>query len=203
MKKISRPTFYLIAVSLAALAVWFFEKPTEEKKGDRLDRPFFSNFDSASVAAIEIEHLLNGVRLKKENGEWKVGEIKTKIKENLEKEDQRQETRDKRQEKWFVADGNKIDLSLNTLLDLNAVSLAGNNPEKHGFFEVNAAGMQIRLYNAGGKKIEHIYVGKTGAGFLESYIRKDGENEVYLTNRYLRSSFSPMVEDWLKHTDSK
>ncbi|OGQ04728.1 MAG: hypothetical protein A3F82_08285 [Deltaproteobacteria bacterium RIFCSPLOWO2_12_FULL_44_12] len=194
MKKISRPYLYLGVTLLAAVFVLLLEKPTADKKGDVVDIPLLGNLDVQTIAMIEIEYLLNGVRLKKGDGGWMVSGFKTKIQENIEKADVKKET--EAPEKWYKADSNKVDLILNILLDVQLSSLAGNNPEKHGFFEVNAVGMQIRLFDSVGKKIEHLYLGKTGAGFLESYVRKEGENEVYLANRYLRGTLSPTAEDW-------
>ena len=190
-----RPVFYFTAVALMALAVFFVERPTEQKQGDIIAKPLYENLDTKTASRIEIEQLLNGVQLKKEKDQWMVAEMKTGLKGKLE-EGEKKDQRPEETVQWQPADNKKVDLTLQTLVDLDITSLAGNNPERFGFFEVNVVGMQVRVFDAAGKKLVHLYIGKTGPAFTESYVRKEGEDAVYIANRYLRSSFSPVTDDW-------
>lgn len=184
MRRIPKPYLFLGLAITAALLVWFVERPASEKTGDALDKPFFQNLDVSKIRAIEIEHLLNGVRLKKENGEWWVTE------------DRRPKTEDQQQDWKKVAEG-KVDTVLDILLDTRVVSLAGSNPEYHGYFEVNPVGEQIRFYDADGKLMEHFFVGKAGGVFMEGYLRKEGKNEVWMANKFLRAYFPATVSGWI------
>lgn len=176
----SRLTLYLIAAVALAALVLFFEGPFRSRTGDILDQPLLKNFHKDQVTRLEIEQLLQGIQLEKRDGVWQVALLKEPSPE------------------WHKANGEKLELGLTSLEELTATSLVGENPERHGFFEVNAAGMQIRAFDADGKKLVHLFVGKTGPGFTESYVRLDGDKKVYLSNRYLRSSFPPDVEAWKK-----
>lgn len=187
--------FYLIAAITAGLAVWFVEKPAAEKTGDVLNKPLFQNLDVSKITTIEIEHLLNGVRLKKENEEWRVAPMKTKFQESLGTKAPRQN--------WEKVPEGKVDMVLDILLDTRIVSLAGNNPEYHGYFEVNPVGEQIRFYDADGKLMEHFFIGKAGGVFMEGYLRKDGENKVWLANKFLRAYFPATVDGWIPAQNDK
>ncbi len=199
-----KSTRYLLAVGGLAIVILLLEKPWATKVGDVFEKRFFENLNTQEAARIEIEHLLYGVQLQKEGDQWRVAEFKTKLKGELGKTDNGQRTVDKRQEpQWFPADYKKVDLSLSGLQDLTIIALAGKNPEKHGYFEVNAVGMQVRLFDKEGKNMAHLYIGKTGPAFTESYVRKEGEKEVYIANRYLRSSFPPVVKDWEEKKETK
>lgn len=197
MKKIPRPYLYLLLALSVAVLVWFLERPTAEKTGDILNKPLFSNLQADQVVSIKIEHLFNGVRLEKQNGEWQIAEIKTEMKKNLEKSEEKKSVPKQTGEKWEKVDSGKLATALDILLDTQAVSLAGNNPERHGTFEVNPIGEQIRLFDKDGKMLEHFYLGKAGVAFMEGYIRKEGQNEVYLANKFLRPYFPATVEGWV------
>ncbi|MDO8527043.1 MAG: DUF4340 domain-containing protein [Deltaproteobacteria bacterium] len=174
MKKKFRAYLYLILSIAAAVIAWHLEKPTEEKKGDILNSPVFATLDTNAVTRIEIEYLSNHISLQKENGEWKINGHK--------------------------ADAGKVGLALDNLIDLSKVSLAGTNPEKHSLFEVDATGLQLKLFDAQAEELVFVYLGKTGPAFTESFLRKEGENEVYLVSRALRSAFPADVNTWRDRT---
>lgn len=180
--KFPKPYLFLILAIFLGVLVLIFERPTTEKEGDILHQAFLEKLDVNQIFRIEIEKLMNGIQLKKENNLWKVALLKSNLL------------------KWFEADGEKIELMLSTLLDTQITSLSGNNPQKHGSFEVGVTGLQVRLFDNKGKTLAHFIVGKTGPSFTENYIRKEGENSVYLTDRYLKTHFPPDLSAWRSHT---
>lgn len=200
MKKISRPTLTLIAVCLAAAAVWFWLRPTEEKQGDVLSQTFLPELNAAQVAQIEIEHLMDGVQMKKEGADWKVAPLLTKIKKDF---DAATGNPAPFKEEWRAADAGKIAMSLDVLADTDIISMMGNNPDRHGYFEVNVTAMQVKFFDAAGKKLAHLYLGKAGSGFMEGFVRKEKENEVYLTDRFLRNFFPADASYWGAKDESK
>lgn len=193
-----KSTLVFLIVSLAAVLVLLLERPWLPKEGDALSLFPFEKLDTTAVARVEIEQILDGVQLKKEEGKWWVAELKTKLKKELEKQETKNQVPSTKNQEliWFPADAKRVDMSLATISEMEVISLAGRNRERHGFFEVNPVGMQVRLFDAEGNKLAHLYIGKTGPAFTESYVRKEGEDEVYIANRYLRSSFPPVVNDW-------
>ncbi len=202
MKKIPRPYLYLLLALLGTAVVWFIEKPTEEKTGDILNKPLFANLQADQIARIDIQHLLNGVQLKKEGKEWVIAPIKTEMKKNLEKAEEKNPPPEET-EKWEKADSEKIQTVLDILMDTRAISLAGDNPEKLGYFEVNPVGERIQFFDKNDKRLEDFYLGKAGAAFMEGYIRKEGENEVYLADKFLRPYFPATMEGWIPTKNDK
>lgn len=200
MKKIPRPTLYLIVVCLAAVAVWFWMRPTEEKRGDVLSQTFLPELDAGNVAGIEIEHLMNGVQMKKEGEDWNVSPLLTKLKKDF---DSATQNKTDFKEEWRPADAGKIGMALDVLADTDIVSMMGNNPLRHGYFEVNVTAMQVKFFDAAGKKLAHLYLGKAGSGFMEGFVRKDNENAVFLTDRFLRNFFPADASYWAGKDESK
>lgn len=198
--KIRRPTLYLIAACLAAAAVWFWLRPTEEKRGDVLSRAFLPELDAGQVSRIEIEHLMNGVQMKKEGENWKAAPLLTKLKKDY---DAATQNKTNFKEEWLEADAGKISMSLDVLADTDIISMMGNNPDRHGHFEVNVTAMQVKFFDAAGKKLVHLYLGKAGAGLMEGFVRKENENEVYLTDRFLRNFFPADASYWGGRDESK
>lgn len=201
MKKIPKPYLFLLSACALTVIVWMVEKPLEEKKGDILEIPLLQGIDLNSVAKIEIEYLLQGVVLKKENGEWFVADKKPVMKEKLEESQAKEKGIDPKtlpQEplQWQPADPKKIELRFDILRDTELVSFVGDNPKKHGFFEVNAAGMQLKLFSAEGKLLAHFFLGKSGAGFMECYVRRNEQTAVYLADRNLRGLIPADAENW-------
>ena len=56
--------------------------------------------------------------------------------------------------------------------------------------------MQVWFYDTEGTELAKLYLGKIGAGFGESYIRKEGDNNVYLTDHFLRVLFPADAQKW-------
>lgn len=201
----SHPYLYLGAACLVGLAVWLWEAPTTDRKGDVVERSLLEEFDFQKVSLIEAEHLLNGVKLKKEGEGWKVTGLKSGIQKALDKPvEAASETTpapppSPEEERWFKADKEKVEMAFDILDDTTLVSLVGNNPNRHGQFEVNASGEQLRVFDAQGKKLAHLYFGRQ-PGMQESFVRREGENDVYLANRFLRTVFSVNVETWRDRT---
>lgn len=192
LKKIPRPYLYLLIACLTAVVIFWLERPGGERSGDILNELLFDDFDFETVSRIEIEHLLNGVQLEKKDGKWQVANLRSQIKKELDA----QEKKEPAPVEWTEADAERIDLTFSILQDVLLTSLAATNPERHGSFEVNAAGMQVRFFDAQGNKLAHLYIGKAGPSFSDSYVRKEGDNNVYLADRYLRATFSIEPEDW-------
>lgn len=111
-------------------------------------------------------------------------------------EDHGPRTMDQKQE-WIKVPEKKVDTMLDILLDTRIVSLAGSNPDFHGYFEVNPVGEQIRFYDVNGRLMEYFFIGKAGGVFMEGYLRKDGENKVWLVNKFLRAYFPATVDGWI------
>lgn len=74
--------------------------------------------------------------------------------------------------------------------------LVSRNPENHGRMGVTAeAGRHVTVYSGGGPRVELI-IGDRGQGFDQAYVRRTGEDEVYMLQGNLVSLASRRVDDW-------
>ena len=56
---------------------------------------------------------------------------------------------------------------------------------------------RVKFYDASGKLLEDILLGKNGPGYQSSYLRRPGQDEVYLVNVLLDDNFrGATAEDW-------
>ncbi|MDO8494010.1 MAG: DUF4340 domain-containing protein [Deltaproteobacteria bacterium] len=223
MKKFSRPFLYLVVVLLTAGAVLFFETPWKVKEGDVFRKRFLENLDRTAIARLEVEQLMNAVQLRRTDAGWEITEFRSKLKMELDKKERDKNTirpQSGREgeapwalptegatqapmitPRWFPVEPDRIDMSLSALEDLTVTSLAGENPKRHSFFEVDTAtGLQVRGFNEKGEKIFHLLLGKSGPDYMNSYVRVEDENKVYLSTRYLKSSFPLDVDGWRRRT---
>lgn len=204
MKKIPRPYLYLFLACLVAIVVLIAENPTAEKKGDLLDQPLLAAIDKKEITRIEIEHLFDGVQLKKEGEQWWVAPLKSTLQKNLETFEKtnmgKKTTGPSEEPRWFPASTSQIDFVLGMMQDTAILSLVGKNPEKHPPFEVSTAlSKQVRFFDKGEKKRVHLHLGKL-AGMMQGYLRREGEDEVYLTNRFLQGSVESQLNFWRDRT---
>ena len=179
--KFFKPYLFLGLALLLAVVVLWVERPDSFHKGDREEIQLFPKFQATEVARIEIERLSNGVQLEREGADWKATQWPV--------EPQRMS---------FIADDGKVGLALDRVVDLVGTSIVSKNPQKHIQFEVNNIGVQVRLFDAAGKGLAHFYIGKPGPDFTSSYVRKEGEDVVYLTPASLRGIFATDLESWKK-----
>lgn len=184
----------LISAVLLAIAVWLIEKPGEER-GDLEPFLLFETFDPAKVDRVEIEHLINGTELKKEGETWKAAVISTEIEKQLAKSEGKEASAGGTEKKWFRADIAKIQNMLEIIKNAKAESIASTNPEKQGMFQVDKLGKHLRAFDPSGKIMADIYIGKSG-DIYSVYVRREGENEVYLASSQLGGGIPADLLSW-------
>ena len=189
----------LVAVIAVAIGVLYFENPWQVKEGDVLHEQFFKKFDREEIARIEMEQLMSAVQLKRTEAGWEVNELRSAFKQELDKKESNESPKDG--PRWYPVEEERIDMSLSALEDLTITSLAGKNPNRHSFFEVDdTTGLHVRGFNKKGETVFHCIIGKTGPDYMNNYVRKEKENEVYLSRSYLKSSFPLDVDGWRRRT---
>lgn len=198
--KLKRPLIYLVAVLGIAAAFFYFDNPWKPKAGDRLNRPLLGELETAEVARIEIEHLLEGVQLRKTETGWEVAPMTSTLQKNLVKSEKTfpevKNDASKIETAWETADADKIAMRLDLLQGTTVLAQAGQNPELHGRYHVNAGGLHLRLFDADGPKQIHLIAGKPGPDFTDGFLRFDGDDAVYLVSRHLPTSWPVTLEGW-------
>jgi hypothetical protein len=167
----------LAALVLLVLAAYLMEKPLSERAKEQKESavPLFSAATSEAVQKIESKSAENDVTLEKRGEGWVV------LKED----------------RAFPADPKAVESALDTFEGLKQGKPISKNPDKQGLFEVTAEkGVEVRAIGANEEVLAHFFVGKTGPDFFSTYVRKDGSDDVFLANSYLRSIFDKSVKDW-------
>lgn len=126
----------------------------------------FPELDTGKVNKIQIIALGKETLLEKENGDWQ------------------------RREATVSTQKEKVDNLLETIKNFSREELASENPEKQDIFQVNQKGTEVFL-KKDEEVLAHFFVGKRGPDFLSTYVRRDGENQVYLIKQNLSPIFNP------------
>ena len=140
----------------------------------------FPSLKKDAVTAIEIENLMEGIRLTKdEKGDWKVEKKQTELARKIEEQESR--TPDKKKEGRgetsketgpVPADPAKADQVIALLAGLKKGTPVSTNPEKQG------------------------------PNFFSTFIRADGSSEVYLSEETFTAGRQPL-EEWKKKEEGK
>lgn len=183
----------LIVAVIIAAAVWLIERPDRSPVVNFEPFILYPNIDGSTISVIEIEHLINGSRLKKSGDEWKVSPVITDMaKQIMEKEGGDGVAL----ETEFKADSKKVFDIIEKLKNLQAKSLASMNPEKQSIYQVGGLAKHIKLFDANGGKIADLYIGKEGSDMFTTYVRRDGEDEVYLVGEHIGATVPSDVMGW-------
>jgi len=84
-------------------------------------------------------------------------------------------------------------LSKGRMIALKA--MVSSNPQKQAMFQVDSAGTLVRMH-AGGNEQVAFRIGKTGSTYTETYVRREGSNDVFLADGMLLYLFVKQSRDW-------
>lgn len=195
MKRTNKnPVIYLCIVTIVATIVWMIEKPSKPRHGTTETLSLFAELDPAKVTSVQIEHLINGIQLKRHLYNWTVSEFETDMANDLSQKEGKIFTPSSDQK--IIADKIKVQLLLDTLKNTKVETIISSNPEKQAQLQVNKLGLQIRAHDSSGNVLAHLYVGKNGPDYMTTYVRKEGDNNVYLVKQYLGPLFAPQLDAW-------
>jgi hypothetical protein len=185
-----RPYIILIVVLLIALFVLLLERPGEFDVGDFKAFKLYSDLKLDKVSKIRIEHLMSGSLLERTDDDWKVSEIKTNISKQLD-DDGGAESSLK-----FNADREKVDGIIERVRLSEAISLASTNPEKRSTYQVDKLGKRVRFYDDSDKILVDLYIGKNGPDMFSTYVRRSGEDDVYMVGEHIGAAIPADVMNW-------
>lgn len=196
----SRPILYLICAILLAVVVFWIERPDRAQVKGANDQLLLPQITESQVTKIEIEHLLNGVIISRnESAKWNVEQYETKMAEQVRK--QEADSAEKiPQFTSFPADPKRIEDMLTDLKELRVGAVASRKPESHSKLQVSGAGLSVKFLDADGEVLEDLTVGKQGPDFLSTYVRRANEDEVYLVSEQLHGRFPTNVNEWRDRT---
>ena len=192
MTKKHHPLIYLGIAVLIAAATYIAERPDEPRISDTSAQVFVPGYDTADVARVEIEQLLDGAELRRDGDAWQVAERATPAKSEL----LAKEGAAAPAQAWKPADHTRVMSALGSLSGLEEGLSVSANPENQRLYQVDRAGVAVRGYDAQGKPLFDIVVGRNGPDLMGTYVRRAGEDRVWLVNRPIVGAFSPVASDW-------
>ncbi len=199
MKRTWRPFLYLGIAVVVALVILIVENPERPRVEDVAEQPLIAdpNYDVAAVERVEISQLISGTQLKREETKWLVEEMVTPLRKQLLQEEERALPI----LRWHLADAERIENALGVFSGLMEGTLVSDNPEKQALYQVDdQTGLRLVLSGKNDRKIADLIIGKSGPDATSTYVRREGENRVFLVPRTLVGRFSPEERDWRKRT---
>lgn len=172
----TRSTWTLVAilVLLIGAAILVLQRPGEHTSSDT--RGMLVSFDSAAVDRIELHSTGGPVVLRKEGDSWM---LDTPM--------------------HFRADQFAVTSLLANARSIAIKNVVSSNPDRHALFKVDSSGTSVRLF-AGPKLLAAFYVGKPGSSFNDTYVRKEGSNDVDLADGMFGYVYSRSPNEWRDKT---
>lgn len=189
-------------VFLLGLVVVLVEKPFRHRFDTGEGSLFYPDLKEEEIAAIEIEYLANGTRFEKDPaGKWLVQLKETE----LQKQVGAQEKKPAKEinHKKLPADGDKVQEVIDTLVELEKGPPVTDNPEKQGLLELTEASLHVTAFDAEGKDLAKLYVGKQGPDIFSTFVRDGGDNTIHLVDKHLPGIFNRPIEEWVEKEEDK
>jgi hypothetical protein len=172
-----RNTWILLAVLavLAVLTVLVLNRPGERSTEGLLEVPLVT-YDSASVDRLEITSATGTVVLARQGSRWMVEQPVT-----------------------APADESVIGTAIGKGAAIRLKSLVSANPQKQFLFQVDSTATLVRIFDHGTERAA-FRIGKLGASYRDTYVRREGSDEVYLADGVLTYVFNKPPRDWRDRT---
>jgi hypothetical protein len=159
-----------VLVVLAGATYLVMQRPGEQSSSG--SNKVLVEFDSAAVDKIDIRSESGAVTLEKVGGEWMM-------------------TSPLR----YRADKSSVASALGSAHHIVLSSLISTNPQKQHLFLVDSTGTLVRLMDRDAERAA-FRVGKMGPSYTETYVRKEGTDDVYLSEGMIGPTFSRRPNDW-------
>lgn len=163
-------TYILGGIFIILVTIVFLLKGNFGFLGSKPTRQFIPNLNIEAITKIELKEANQTYILEKRNNQWVVSS-KDDVKANQE----------------------AVLRVLNKTKELTKDEVASKNPEKKAIFQVDQSGLKVKFYK-GETEVANFYVGKVGPDFSSTYIRKEGEDIVYLFKENIIRIFNQ--SDW-------
>lgn len=172
-----RSTLVLFGILLLLIlaAVLVLQQPGETSTTGA-DGDALVTYDSAAVDKLEVTTPARSVTLQKEGTTWFItSPLRAK------------------------ADEQAVLTAIGKGRSIVVRGIVSTNPQKQSMFQVDSAGTLVRVF-AGGAERAAFRIGKPGATYTETYVRREGSDEVCLADGMLTYLFAREVRDWRDKT---
>jgi hypothetical protein len=82
---------------------------------------------------------------------------------------------------------------------LELKGIVSSNPLKQSLFQVDTTATLVRVFEKGAERAA-FRIGKPGSTYTETYVRREGSDDVYVADGLLTYIFSKSVRDWREKT---
>ncbi|MGA9115541.1 MAG: DUF4340 domain-containing protein [Bacteroidota bacterium] len=171
-----RSVFTLGAIAVLALAAWLLMRQPGETSSDTSGGELLAFYDSAAVDRLEIRTREGEAVLEKSAGGWMLAHPVR-----------------------YPADPEAVAAALGKGRSVRLTALVSTNPAKQHLFLVDSSGTLVRVFEKGTLKAA-FRVGKPGPGFTETFVRREGTDEVYLGGDLLGYTFGRAPLEWRDKT---
>ena len=173
----TKNTWILAGVLAALIAVAYLvmqrqgESSVPESSGKML-----VDFDSASVDRIEIRSPNGAAVIERQGGVWMVSSPV-----------------------HYRADDATVASTLSSGRRMELKGLVSSNPQKRSLFQVDSTGTMVRIFEHGAEKTA-FWIGKPSPSYTETYVRREGSDDVYIASGMFASSFARRANEWRDKT---
>ena len=166
--KVSRK---LVSVLIILVAVFVVLRLTSDR--GQKDEPLFPDFRAEAAARLTIQGRQTGTVLEKSDDVWIVAS-----------------------EDSFPAEPGAVEKILEPIPGFSRKDRISSNPEKQALYQVDSAGVQVAVEDAGGRRIAAFVVGKVGPDYQSTYVRDADSDDVILAPGYLTPVFERGTRTW-------
>jgi len=99
----------------------------------------------------------------------------------------------------YRADDVTVGATLAAGKHIELTGLVSYNPEKRGVFQLDSSGTEVTIYEHGAPKAV-FWIGKPSTSYTETYVRRDGSDDVYLATGMFSSTFARRTSEWRDKT---
>jgi hypothetical protein len=172
-----RSTWILIAVLCVLLVAAYFvlQRPGESSSSGSTGK-MLVDYDSAAVDKIDVSGPAGHVVLAREAGSWMLTEPLR-----------------------YKADPTLVGSTLSAGKRIELTSLVSTNQQKQSLFKLDSTGTLVKILQEGTEKAGFL-IGKPSQTYTETYVRREGADEVYLASGFFSSMFQRRPNDWRDKT---
>lgn len=161
---------------ILAIAVYFVSRqPGERSISESTGEPLVK-YDSAAVDKLVIRSATGTVTLEKQGGKWMITSPLQ-----------------------FPADEASATAAVGKGKELNVTNLVSANPAKQGIYSVDSTATLVQVFT-NNNSAASFRVGKPSSSHTETYVRKEGSNEVYSVAGVLAGTFVKGANEWRDKT---
>jgi hypothetical protein len=168
-----RNFLYLIGLTvlLAIAAFLVMQKPGEQSLEQSAGEPLVK-YDSSAVDKIEIRSKDGTITLVREAGKWM---LSSPVR--------------------YAADQQAVTSAVGKGKEMKITALVSTNPAKQSIYAVDSTAALVQMF-ANNNLVAQFRVGKPTTSWTESYVRREGSDEVYSVEGLLNTTFVKSVNDW-------